>query len=162
MTDFAVPHSTKTCSVSGRTLAAGEKCYAVLSEDDGKYVRRDFAAEAWNGPPPGTVAFWAGRVPASDRPRKPTFNEELLVDWFGHLAGRTEPDRVNFRYVVALLLMRRKRLKFEDATRAESGESVLWLRDAKSGARHAVPDPRLTGDEAAAVQDEVFRVLGWE
>lgn len=162
MTDFEVPNPTKACSVSGRVLAAGEKCYTVLSEEAGKYVRRDFAAEAWRGAPPGTVAFWAGRVPASDRPRKPTFNEELLVDWFHHLAGRAEPDRVNFRYVVALLLMRRKRLKFEDATRTDAGDGVLCLRDAKTGTRHAVPDPRLTADEAAAVQDEVFRVLGWE
>jgi len=162
MTDLVVPQPTRTCGVSGRVLAAGEKCYTVLAEEAGKYVRTDYAAEAWRGAPPGAVAFWAGRVPASDRPRKPTFNDELLVDWFHHLAGRPEPDRVNFRYVVALLLMRRKRLKFEDATRSDAGDTVLWVRDAKTGARHAVPDPRLTAEQAAAVQDEVFRVLGWE
>ncbi len=162
MTDIDVPKPTRTCSVTGRELVAGEKCFTALIDEAGKYGRRDYAAESWDGPPPGTVAFWAGRVPASERPRKPTFNEELLVDWFHHLADRTEPDRVRFRYVVALLLMRRRRLKFEDATQPAGGDAVLWVRDAKSGARHAVPDPKLTADEAADVQAEVFRVLGWE
>ena len=63
--------------------------------------------------------------------------------------------------LVALLLMRRRRLKFEDVRQAEDGSHVLVVRDAKGGARHEVPDPRLTEDEIAAVQAEVFRVLGW-
>ena len=162
MTDFEIQGPTRTCCETGRALAAGERFYAVLTEEAGRYARKDYAPEAWRGAPAGAIAYWGGRVPATDTPRKPTFNEELLVDWFHHLAGRAEPDRVNFRYVVALLLMRRKRLKFDDVTRAASGGSALCLRDAKSGTRYEIPDPRLTDDEAEAVQDEVFRVLGWE
>ena len=41
------------------------------------------------------------------------------------LQCRLEPDRVNFRYVLALLLMRRKRLKFEEAKVA--GELIPQL-----------------------------------
>ena len=56
--------------------------------------------------------------------------------------------------------MRRRRLKFEDVRQAEGGPHVLVVRDARSGARHEVADPRLSDDEVAAVQTEVFRVLG--
>ncbi|OWK43249.1 hypothetical protein [Fimbriiglobus ruber] len=162
ISEFNIQGPTRLCAASGRELLPGDRFYAVLTDEDGKFVRRDFAADAWAGPPAGAVAFWVGRVPASNRPRKPTFNDELLIDCFNHLAGTTDPDRLNFRYVVALLLMRRKRLKFEDAQTVPGGTPVLVVRDARTGARHEVADPRLSEAEIVAVQDEVFKVLGWE
>ena len=161
-TDFEIQGPTRTCAITGRTLSTGDRFYAVLTEEAGKFVRKDFAADAWQGPPAGIIAFWQGRVPASDKPRKPTFNDELLMDWFQHLSGNPEPSRMNFRYVVALLLMRRKRLKFEDVVRTDDGSHVLLVRDAKTGARSEIADPRLSEAEITAVQDEVFQVLGWE
>lgn len=160
MADYDIAGPTRRCAATGRELLPGDRFYAVLADEAGKFVRKDFAADAWGGPPAGAVAFWAGRVPPADRPRKPTVNDELLLDWFHHLAGSPDPARANLRYVAALLLMRRKRLKFEDLRRAD-GRDVLVLRDAKSGGRHEVPDPRLTEAEIAAVQDEVFQAVGW-
>ena len=161
-TNYDIQGPARSCAATGRALNPGDRFYGVLADEDGKFVRRDFAADAWSGPPDGSVAFWAGRIPLSGRPKKPTFNDDLLADCFAHLSGTAGPDRVNFRYVVALLLMRRKRLKFEDARRGPDGTNVLVVRDAKSGTRHEVADPRLDESEIAAVQDEVFRVLGWE
>jgi len=162
MTAYQITGPTKRCSVSDRALRPGEKFYSALSDEAGQFVRRDFAAEAWSGPPAGCFAFWAGRIPTSDRPAKPTINDELLVDCFEHLADTTDPAKANFRYVVGLLLMRRKRLKFEDVKKHSDGSESLMLRDAKSGKRYEVPDPRLDDAQMMAVQAEVFRVLGWE
>lgn len=162
MTDYDVQPATRTCAATGRELKPGERAYGVLIDEGGKLARRDYAAEAWVDPPAGAVAYWAGRVPADDRQRKPVVNDALLFDCFDHLATATEPDRLNFRYVLALLLMRRKKLKFEDAKKAADGAEVLVLRDARTGSRVQVVDPRLTDEQTAGVQDEVFRVLGWE
>lgn len=153
---------TRVCAASGRPLAAGERVYSALTDEGGGFVRRDYAADAWPGPPAGAIAHWSGRVPAAHAPRKPTFNEELLLDCFRHLGDRPEADRAAFKYIVALLLMRRKRLKFEDAKTLPGGASVLVLRDAKGGGRHEVLDPKLTDAQAEAVQAEVFGLLGWE
>jgi hypothetical protein len=73
-------------------------------------------------------------------------DDDLLVDCFQRLEGQTDPGRINFRYVVALLLMRRKRLKFEES-RAEGNGEVLILRCARTGARHEVINPGMTEDE---------------
>lgn len=162
VTNYEIQGPARTCAATGQELKPGDRFYGVLADEDGRFVRRDFAALAWKGPPAGVVAYWAGRIPTSDRPKKPTFNDELLADCFRHLAGTVEPDRQKFRYVVALLLMRRKRLKFEDTRRLPDGTNVLVVRDAKSGERQEVADPRLDEVEIAAVQDEVFRLLGWE
>lgn len=85
-----------------------------------------------------------------------------LLDCFDRLKGSADPDGLNFRYVATLLLMRRKRFKFEDAVRDEQARDVLIVRDVRGGAIHHVVDPRLTDEQIAAVQTEVFRVLGWE
>jgi hypothetical protein len=161
MTPYQIQGPARQCAGSGRELNAGERFYSVLFEEAGQLVRRDYASDAWPGPPVGAIAFWSGRIPASGQPRRPTINDESLVDCFAHLGEAREPAQKNFRYVIALLLMRRKRFKFDDVRKCD-GQEYLLLRDARSGARHEVLDPRLGEAEAASVQEEVFRVLGWE
>lgn len=162
MTDYEIQGPTRVCAATGRELKPGDRFYGVLSDSGGKLVRTDYAADAWAGPPVGVVAYWSGKVPAADnKHRKPVVNDDLLLDCFDRLKGTTDPDGQNFRYVAALLLMRRKRFKFEDAVRDDASRDVLLVRDARGGAVHHVTDPRLTDDQVAVVQAEVFRVLGW-
>lgn len=163
MTDYEIQGPTRVCAATGRELKPGDRFYGVLFEEDGKFARRDYAADAWTEPPAGHVAYWTGRVPAADdKPRKPVVNDELLLGCFDRLKETADPDGLNFRYVAALLLMRRKRFKFEDVIRDAAGRDVLLIRDARGGTIHHVTDPRLTDEQTAAVQAEVFRVLGWD
>ncbi|MDY3551218.1 hypothetical protein R5W24_000293 [Gemmata sp. JC717] len=163
MTDYDIQGPTRVCAVTGRELKPGEKYFAALTESAGTLVRTDYAPEAWPGPPAGAVAYWCGKVPAAGaKPRKPVVNDDLLLDCFDRLKGSADADGLNFRYVATLLLMRRKRFKFEDASRDASGRDVMIVRDARGGAVHHVVDPRLNDEQIAAVQTEVFRVLGWE
>lgn len=161
MINYQIHGPARLCAVTGRELKAGEKVYSILRDENGQFVRTDYAADAWAGAPEGAVAWWAGRIPDAGRPARPTINDELLADCFEHLADTTDPARQRFRYVVALLLMRRKRLKFEDAGRRGDCETLI-VRDARSGRRYEIEDPLLTDAEMDAVRDEVFRVLGWE
>jgi len=161
MIPYQIQGPARLCSVTGRELTAGEKIYSALFDEAGQFVRKDYAASAWLGPPESAVAWWSGRIPAIGQTRRPTINDDLLLDCFAHLGEATEQAQRNFRYVVALLLMRRKRFKFEDVIH-RGDEELLLLRDVRSGTRHEVLDPRLADDEISGVQDEVFRVLGWE
>ena len=156
MTAYDIQNPTRLCAATGRALQVGEKYWAVLSEQDGKFVRNHYSAAAWPGPSPRAIAYWTGTVPPADRPMKPVIADELLVDCLNRLAGTTDPHQIRFRYVVALLLMRRKRYKFDDA-----GPNDLTLRDAKTGEKIRVADPRLDESEIEAVQDDVLRSFGW-
>jgi hypothetical protein len=161
MTEYQIQEHTRCCATTGRALQAGERFYTALLEEGGKFIRKDYSCEAWQGPPEGTFSFWSGRVPARDENRRPRIDDDLLVDCFQRLEGQTEPGRLNFRYVVALLLMRRKRFKFEEV-RTEGGQEVLYLRCTRTRAQYQAVNPRLTEAAMAAVQDEVFKVLGWQ
>jgi hypothetical protein len=161
MIDYQIQPSTRRCCATGREMQPGERCYSVLLDEGGKLVRKDYSPEAWQGPPADAFSFWAGRVAAPQGRRRPAFDDEVLLDCFGRLEGQTEPGRINLRYVVALLLMRRRRFQFEEA-RPEGGGEVLTLRCTRTGTRHRVVNPGLTEEEMAAVQEDVFRALGWE
>ncbi len=161
MIDYQIQPNTRRCCASGRELRPGEHYYGVLLEEDGKFVRKDFSVESWQGAPPGAFSFWMGRLaPPQDKRRQP-IDDEMLMECFQRLEDQPEPSRLRFRYVVALLLMRRRRLRIEK-TQQDGGQEVLWMRCIRSGARHAVVNPGLTDEELATVQDDVFQALGWE
>src|SRR4029077_907250 len=105
--DYQIQPNSRRCAVTGRELQPGERYYSALLEENHQFVRKDFASDAWQGPPTGAFGLWSGRVTAADAKARPRFDDDLLEDCFGRLEGQTEPSRVNFRYVVALLLMRR-------------------------------------------------------
>ena len=159
ISDYPNQAAFRTCAATGRPLRPGERYFGVLALDGSKFVRRDFSPEGWAGPPPDAFGHWAGRVPASAEAHRP-IDDDLLVECFERLDGALESEKLNFRYVVALLLMRRKRFKFDDVTKSEAGESLV-LRDTRTGNRLTVIDPGLNDEQMKTVQDEVFQVLGW-
>jgi hypothetical protein len=161
MLDYQVQPHTRRCAASGRELQPGEKYFSALVEEKGRLVRKDFSGEGWQGPPPGAFGFWTGRVPAKDQPRKLRIDADHLLDCFQRLDGNRAAEQVPFRYVLALLLIRAKRLQFLD-TRMDGEREILRLRCLRGGTQYDVVNPQLTTDELAAVQDQVLPVVGWE
>jgi hypothetical protein len=160
VTDYQIQANTRICAETGRPLEVGEKYYTALLEEGDRFIRKDFSLEAWQGPPPGAFSFWTGRIPKPEDNQKPRFDDDLLEECFYRLEGQTDPSRVNFRYVVALLLIRRRRLKLEQ-TVVENGEEKTTVRCSRTGEKYQVTNPRLTEEGMAQVQEEVFKVLGW-
>jgi hypothetical protein len=161
ISDYQIQPNSRRCSITGRELKPGETYFSVLLDEAGRFVRREYSREAWQGPPEGAFSFWCGKVPAREQDRRPPVDDDMLLDCFTRLEGQNEPARVNFRYVLALLLMRRKRLKFEDAD-TQNGREVLRLRCVQTKAIHEVINPALSDEETQVVQEEVFKVLGWQ
>ena len=130
--DYQIQPNSRRCAVTGRELQVGERFFSVLVEEERRFVRKDYSKEAWQGPPQGAVSFWTGHVLAVNEKAKPRFDDDLLDDCFQRLEGQTEPSRVNFRYVVALLLMRRRRFHFENSV-MEAGIEKMILRCLRTG-----------------------------
>src|SRR5260370_28908359 len=153
MTEYQIQPNTRRCALTGRELQPGDKFYSVLLEEGGNFLRQDYSSEAWQGPPQGSFCFWAGRIPVGEENQRAPIDDELLLDCLQRLEGETEPARVNFRYVVALLLMRRKRLKFEEA-RTDGDQEILALRWGRTRKVSRVLNRRLTEEQMTDVQEE--------
>lgn len=161
MIDYQIQPPTRRCCATGRELRPGERFFTALVESGSHFERHDYAPEAWAGPPPGAFSYWFGKVPSTAGHQKPKFDDDLLEECFQRLEDANEFGRVNFRYVLALLLIRRRRLRFEES-RYEHGEERLILFCPRSGRRYEVVNPRLGECEMKETQDEVFKVLGWD
>lgn len=160
MTEYQIQANTRRCSVSGRELKPGETYYSVLLQEGGGLVRRDYGAESWTGPVTGAFGFWTGRVPAEGASRRPPVDDEVLLECLQRLQNETEPGRVNFRYVLALLLLRRKKLRLLEA-KMDNGAEILVLQTVSTRERMTVANPGLSDAEIEAVQGEVLDMLGW-
>lgn len=161
MMDYQIQTTTRRCAITGEEFRKGERFYSVLLEEAGKFVRKDYSEKAWQGPPEGSLGFWKTRCSDSATPRRPPIDDEMLMECLIRLEGDTEASKIAFRYVLALLLVRRKRLRLEDVVREQDREALL-LRCTRKGDRYRVTDPGLSDTELETVQDDIFQVLGWQ
>ena len=160
-TAYPIQHHSRVCAATGRSLQPGERYYSVLLVEAGQFARKDYSAEAWPGAPADAIAYWSGKVPDADPKRRLVVDDDLLMSCFERLAEEADPNRIQFRYVVALLLLRRKRLKFDDLRR-DGDQEYLQLKCAKTGQIFEVLDPHLAEEDMKRVQNEVLKILGWE
>ena len=130
-----VGRPTGICAATGRTIQPGEPFVGVLAEDrTSEVVRRfDFSASAWaaGARPPEpwrVVAHWRSMVRVSDAPRRMLADDDELLDILDQSEGEDDPAQVAFRYLLALILIRRRRLRLEGSRTLGEGRTVLLVR----------------------------------
>src|SRR5262245_8339457 len=114
---FHIGHSSGRCAATGRLLAVGEHFVVALVEPEGSddLVRIDYSLEAWSrgsrpAPPARVFGYWKGVVlPPSAKPHA-LIDDEGLLDLFDQWGEQTDPRRVAFRFVLALILIRKRLL----------------------------------------------------
>ncbi len=156
--DWEVQHPTGTCTISGRTLVEGEEFYTVLFEEGESFRRADFSLDAWDGPPEGAFCHFKSRVPIKQKRRRLLADDDVLVSFFARLATETEPIRVQFRFVLALILMRKRILRYE-GSKSEDGVETWRMTLPRDGSEHAVVNPKLTDDQISGVSEQLTAIL---
>jgi hypothetical protein len=85
-------------------------------------------------------------------------DDELLVNFFLRLADEREPTRIHFRFVLALILMRKRLLKYEETDRNDSRE-VWCMRLVRDKSLHRVENPQLNEEQIERVSRELGVIL---
>ncbi len=146
------------CVKSGAAIAEGETYYAALYEDGEGFRREDFSVAAWEGPPEGAYCFFKTRMPVKEKKKRFLVDDDTLMSFFTRLANETQAVRVQFRFVLALLLMRKRLLKY-DRTEREDNQEQWLMRVPKTGETHTVVNPHLTDAEIEGVSRELTVIL---
>lgn len=164
--EWKIAKSTRTCvACTGAILPsdAGTACLYEAPAPEGEkeaagYVRKDFcAACAAKGLEP-PLARWTFKP--SPPPEKP-FRADLdaLREFYAHLAGKEGvPDRI-LRYLLALYLVRKRRLRLERTDRGPEGET-LWVSPAKGAEPEAVAVPNFAAEDLEAARAQLDSLLG--
>lgn len=146
------------CAVTGRRLDEGEEFHTVLFEDGEGFRRRDYSLDSWNGPPEGSYCHFKSRIPIKRKRKKLLVDNEILVSFFLRLGDETEPARVQFRFVLALILMRKRLLRYE-GSRVEGGVEVWRMILTADRSEQRVANPRLTDEQIEGVSSQLSAIL---
>lgn len=154
---YPVSRSKGVCAFSGHPFQEGQVYVAALIERPGTpdLERQDFSVSAWNeGARPARPArlfgSWRAVFHKDEPKRKHLLSDDELLDLFEDLGAATESRQLVFRYVLALLLVRRRLLRLN----RQDGKRLFVLR--KGQAEETPPlevvDP---GMDDAAVADAI-------
>jgi hypothetical protein len=164
---YPIARSTGRCAATGREFAPREPLVAALAEAEGRedLQRLDFSLDAWASgsrptPPLTLFASWRATHQPPDAKRKLLLGDEELLDLFEQLGATDQPRQRAFRFVLALLLVRRRILVYEGQ---QSG--VMRVRERRNAAEIPAPivevqDPGLDDATTAAVIEQLSEVVG--
>lgn len=161
---YPVTRSTGRCAARDVELEAGSACIATLCDIGEEGLKRlDYSLEAWGeGPrPEGLFSFWRTTVPEEGVRKKQVIDETVLLTIFEQLADDDQPRRVALRFVLALILMRKRLLRFMG--RVEEEDIVTWRMRPRGSTPEAplveVIDPGLGDDDVLALSEQLAEVL---
>ena len=184
-----------------RPEPVGEKSKkdAAPVEAASPFVRVDFCQACWDQgrrpeglspealglAEPGSSArlamfsFWRTTVPLPQQKKKLLVDDTVLADVFQRMEGKTEPQEVRFRFVLALILMRKRLLKYEGTEEVPASPAPadpaaprppeIWRMLPKAaeagggwGAAVHVINPHLTAEQIAEVSQQLSAILAEE
>ncbi len=157
--EYEIAGASGTCSACGREFAGGEAYVAALFQEGAGFLRRDYCPDCWEAQRAqahGAFSTWRGRTPHPSQPAKRFVDDEVLVDFFERLGEDDEPARVNFRFVLALMLMRKRLLTYDGSETDQAGREIWNMTLRRQRKRVKVVHPPL--DEAGIA--EVSAQLG--
>ena len=165
MSDWQIKSRSSCCARKATPFAEGDPIYTLLFRDQTGFTREDISEAAWLEAKDSVqpYSFWRSRYePAPTAPAPPaSLAKESAETLLRRLIEEARPDLTNARYVVALMLERKKILKQVDS-RNENDEKVLIYEHTKTGEVFFIPDPQLKLDQLDAVQAEVYAWLAPE
>lgn len=157
MIDYEVQRCTRHCAVTLRKLQPGEMFYSTLATEGAQVVRHDYSAEAWQGPPEGVLGWWKSHMPERDARRLHWVPNDVMLELLETL--QSQPDKQDMRYVLALLLIRRRVVRLEETERDELSREVSVLYCPRREATYRVLTVMPSAERTAEIQEELARLL---
>ncbi len=178
------------CAGCAAELPPGAACWAALVEarslppeqNESKtpgspWHRMNFCLECWStgkrpASPVEMFSFWKTVVPEAHKKARTFVDDSVLLDLFNRLADREEILDMQFRFVLALLLMRKRLLKYEGTSampeemRSKFAHLTplpeLWNMTQRGGAAVVVLNPHLTSEQIGEVSQQLSGILAEE
>lgn len=130
------------------------------------YSRLDYCENCWTSgkrpeSPLEMFSFWKTAVPEPTAKKKLFVDDSVLIDLFQRLEGRDAAEDIRLRFVLALILMRKRLLRYEGM--AEGAVPESWrMRPRGSEEEVLVVNPQLTEEQIGQVSQQLSGILAEE
>jgi hypothetical protein len=144
---------TGKCSICQQDLLPGTKIMAGL---------RDTSLQCWAQVDRASLlAFWQTIIPHHEAKKKVFVDDAVLCELFERLKDTAEESKLNFRFVLGLILMRKRMLAYE-SSRIEDGKDIWTVRFRGKEERMDLLNPRLNEQQVADVSQQLGEILNEE
>jgi len=158
MAEWDINKSLGRCCGTNKEIEFEEEYFAALVETEQGLERRDYCCQYWQEHQPEVYCYWKSKLPSPDKKKQIFIDDDMLMSFFERLATDTEQEKINFRFVLTLILMRKRRLKY-DASKIEEGKEIWKLKVAGTGDFVEVENPHLTEEQIEQLSSQVGQIL---
>ena len=155
--DYEVQRCTRHCCRSGREFTPGESFYSALVAEGAETQRYDYSVDAWEGPPPEAVGWWKSQIPDRNANRMHWAPNDVMLQFFDELAE--QPHKQDMRYVLSLLLVRRRVMRMEESETDEHGREIMVLYCPRRETTCKIPAVHPEQSRIEEIQQELARLL---
>jgi hypothetical protein len=159
---YQVAKPQGVCHITSQPIEPGQKFMAALRETPAGFERLDISLGAWpQFDRKDVIGFWQTVMPKHDHKKKVFVDDQVVCEIFERLAETTEPAKLNFRFVLGLILMRKRMIVYED-TRTD-GEKEIWqVRFKGRDDRLDLVNPKLDEQQVMEVSQQLSEILNEE
>ena len=160
MTEWDIQPRASACTGCQQAFADKQAYHTLLALTPAGYARRDLCGACHPAADrTGVLSYWQGefKMPAPLPPEP--IQKENAETLLRKLVESTDPSHAAARYILAVMLERKKLLKHRDTVTDAQGTELLIYEHAQSGESFTVPDPHLRLDQLAEVQEHVAELL---
>jgi len=159
MSDWKIHRREERCSACERAFDEGETFFSLLAFEGEGLRREDRCSACFEAPSEEAqeTVYWRTRH-SPDRRARFAVDFEAIEELFLALEGRARGRLAELRYLLALLLMRKKRLKLIGVRRSSEGET-LRLRRPRRTEELEVAVFDLDAERSASLKAELARVF---
>jgi len=160
---WSIKSRAHVCTITERHFEDGESfCTAIFPDPESSgYLRKDFSTDAWEQRGDDELApfsFWQSIYRAPVKEEEIEITEESPEDLLRRLIEEDEEHTENVRYILAVMLERKKQLVEADNQPTATGIIRIY-EHRKSGDVFIVKDPNIPLSEVESVQDEISIML---
>ncbi len=156
--EWTMPRRASACAGCQREFEIGEALQAFLYDTAEGYQRLDYCTACAPPEDPIPVGSWRTQRPVPATKKVQPFDREAIYGFFERLEDAEHENQLQFRFVLALLLWRKKVLKLERT--ASVGDREVWeFTAAQTGSPHRVERPALAEDQLEHLSAQLEQLL---
>jgi len=161
---YHIGRSPGRCAETGRAFEPGEPYIAAVVEREGEegFERVEYSEDAWarGARPERLFGYWRAVMHSPDAAPKPFVDDGSLLELFDSLEDG-EDDRAALRFVVTLMLLRKRMLRHVGQRHRQDRREMLVRRAGETAESPAIAvlDPGLAASEVESIAGQLAPIL---